>query len=268
MCVSGIPDDEVCMPNHVSGKKVILYNDQCCEQRIEVTVNNHIDILPEYLKLYGCIMSYNTAAKLGISDSFDTVCWIDKEGKTMNKKKIFNPEIFVAGHAYLIGDKENPKTMLLRYYEPERLTFTDSDRRNEEYYADETDLDHIAFIHDLNNNILINRHNVFIEIYDMKDIDELFTVGHPYRITFPYGSDSSWFGLFLRYDLITNSLIFAHIGPKKIIAESISIKDIENDNRIRIEALYDWDDEENNISDIIRQQKVGNNNEQEDQKET
>ena len=172
----------------------------------------------------------------------------------MNKKKIFNPEIFVAGHAYLVGDKENPKTMLLRYYEPERLTFTDSDRRNEEYYVDEIDPNNIVFRHDLNNNILIHRHNVFIEIYDMKDIDELFVVGHPYRIMDPH--TSSWFGLFLRYDLITNSLIFAHIKPEKIIAESISIKDIENDDCIRIEALYDWDDEENDVSDIIRKQKV------------
>ena len=79
ICVSGIPDDEVCIPNHVSGKKVILYSNLCCEKGIEVTVNNHIDILPAYLTLHGCIMSYNTAAELGIDVGFDTVCWIDKE---------------------------------------------------------------------------------------------------------------------------------------------------------------------------------------------
>lgn len=78
-CVSGIPDDEVCLPNHVSGKKVILYSDPCCEKGIEVTVNNNIDILPAYLTMYACIMSYNTAVELGIGDGFDTVYWIDKE---------------------------------------------------------------------------------------------------------------------------------------------------------------------------------------------
>lgn len=84
-CVSGIPDDEVCMPNHVSGKKVILYSDPCCEKGIEVTVNNHIDILPEYLTMYGCIMSYNTAVELGIDYDLDTVCWIDKEEENEEK---------------------------------------------------------------------------------------------------------------------------------------------------------------------------------------
>lgn len=86
ICVSGIPDNEVCMPNHVSGKKIILYNDQNCEKRIEVTVNNNLDILPAYLTLYGCIMSHNTAVELGIGDGFDTVCWIDKEEEDTNEQ--------------------------------------------------------------------------------------------------------------------------------------------------------------------------------------
>ena len=35
-CVSGIPDDEVVMPNHVSGKKVILYREPCCEKALKL----------------------------------------------------------------------------------------------------------------------------------------------------------------------------------------------------------------------------------------
>lgn len=90
-CVSGIPETEVVMPNHVSGKKVILYREPSCEKCIEVTVNNHLDIMPEYFKQYGCIMSYHNANELGIDDEFDTVCWIDKEED--NKMKITKNEL-------------------------------------------------------------------------------------------------------------------------------------------------------------------------------
>ena len=90
-CVSGIPETEVVMPNHVNGKKVILYREPCCEKGIEVTVNNHLDIMPEYFKRYGCIMSYHTANELGIDDELDTICWIDKEED--NKMKITRNEL-------------------------------------------------------------------------------------------------------------------------------------------------------------------------------
>lgn len=192
----------------------------------------------------------------------------------MNKKIVFNPEIFIPGHAYVVDDNEGRTTMLLQYYGSYALIFLDSCGHRKEYRIDDIDIENPIFTGDLNRDYEINKFNVVKEIYDMKDIDDLFTVGFPYKII-SRGCDSwsrtneRWFGLFLRYDMITNSLIFVQVKPENIssttipvAAVSIPIKDIESNEYIEIEALYDWDDEENNISDIIRQQKVdGGNNE-------
>ena len=89
--VSGIPDDQVVVPSMVSGIKLKLLREPNSNDKIfEVTVNNHIDVDPEYKRMYGCLMSPHLANVLGLDmGSNDVVTGIESEKSTSQNKPYY-----------------------------------------------------------------------------------------------------------------------------------------------------------------------------------